>query len=113
MPPPLARERRITRSGEYRRIYDGGEKVVGRYLVCFYTAPAEGPTRVGLTVSGKVGNAVERNRVKRRLREAIGQELVKSDPGVLMVYVAKKRILDATFDDILRDIEKILAKVGK
>jgi ribonuclease P protein component len=111
MSSPLGKERRISRSGEYRRIYDSGVKVVGRYLVCFATCLDGAQTRVGITVSGKLGNACDRNRIKRRLRVAIPQVLDMVDPGALMVFVATRRIKTATFTEILADVKTVLTRV--
>ncbi len=73
MPFPLDKSRRIRRHSEYERVYSGGIKSPGRYLLAVMR-PAEGPLRVGMTVSRKVGCACVRNLVKRRIREAIRQD---------------------------------------
>lgn len=74
----MARERRrrgrLSRSGDFDRVYREGRSQASRYLV-LYAFPREAEaeeeeTRLGLSVGRKVGGAVERNRVKRCLREA-------------------------------------------
>jgi ribonuclease P protein component len=63
------RAERLTRKSEYAFVFEYGEKVVGRYFVC-YMARREGMgCKLGLAVSRKVGKAVVRNRVKRHVRE--------------------------------------------
>lgn len=74
----LARERRkrgrLSRSGDFDRVYRDGRSQANRYLV-LYAFPrseeeGEGEVRLGVSVGRRIGGAVERNRVKRCLREA-------------------------------------------
>ena len=63
------RERRITRRAEYTACYDGGERRYTKYFVVFARESGMvGNGRLGLAVTKKCGNAVERNRIKRVLR---------------------------------------------
>jgi ribonuclease P protein component len=85
-----AKRRRLTRSGEFDRVYRDGSSHATRYLV-LYSFP-RGPdeqreARLGVSVSRKVGGAVERNRVKRALREgfwALGEQLPEGHDFVLV-----------------------------
>ena len=70
-----------------------------------------GPTRVGFTVSKKVGNAVERNRVRRRLREIVrrsGKDRMQS--GHDYVLVGRRAALTLPFDRIAQDFEAALRR---
>ncbi len=71
---PPVRGRRLTRSAEFERVYRQGRSLANRdfVLYCFANPASERP-RLGLSVSRKVGGAVERNHVKRLLREAFAQ----------------------------------------
>jgi len=68
-----AKRRRLSRSGEFDRVYRDGSSHATRYLVLYsFPRKDEGAQdiRLGVSVSRKVGGAVDRNRVKRTLREA-------------------------------------------
>ncbi|HEV3033557.1 MAG TPA: ribonuclease P protein component [Solirubrobacteraceae bacterium] len=86
---PSARGR-LSRSAEFERVYRQGRSVANRHLVLytFPNASAERP-RLGLSVSRKVGGAVERNRVKRLLREAFAQAEDDLLSGQDVVVVAR------------------------
>ena len=72
-------------------------------------ADASSPLRVGLTVTKKVGNAVERNRIKRRLREAIKQaDLTDICSGKDAVFVARREALTEPFDALVASISNSL-----
>ncbi len=106
---------RIRRTGEYRRVYDNGTKLHGRHLLLFVAGSESPGLRIGITVSGKVGGAVVRNRAKRRIREALKLELTeKLDTLPLeMVFVAKGGIKDATFEEIKKDVRTLLNKAAR
>jgi ribonuclease P protein component len=89
---PSPRRRRLSRSAEFERVYRQGRSKGNRFLV-LYAFPREddgndGP-RLGLSVSRRVGGAVERNRVKRVLREAFWEEATRLPPGSDYVVVAR------------------------
>jgi ribonuclease P protein component len=87
---------RLSRSGDFDRVYRDGRSHANRFLV-LYTFPRsaesartddEQQTRLGISVSRKVGGAVERNAVKRALREAfwgIGEEQLPADHDFVLV----------------------------
>jgi len=73
------RRARITRSGDFDAVYRRGRSAANRHLVVYAFSrddrPGTTPARLGLSVSKKVGGAVERNRVKRVLRERFAENL--------------------------------------
>jgi ribonuclease P protein component len=95
------RRRRLSRSAEFERVYRQGRSKANRYLV-LYAFPREDATassdedgpRLGLSVSRRVGGAVDRTRVKRVLREAFWQEAERLPEGADYVVVARPEAKD-------------------
>ncbi|MCS0502121.1 ribonuclease P protein component [Ancylobacter mangrovi] len=72
----------------------------------------ETPPRIGLTVTKKQGNAVERNRIRRRLRAAVSDVLPRAGrTGFDYVIVARRTALAAPFTDLINDIERGIARL--
>ncbi len=92
----------------FRRLYSTSGHGNG-YLVLYAKKNRTLTNRVGITVSKKLGHAVVRNRIRRRLREVYRLNEEKFRPGYDIVVVARSRCIDAEFDR-LTDAYLTLAK---
>lgn len=70
----------------------------------------EAHVRVGFSVSKKVGNSVQRNRVKRRLREALSPYLQEICPGHNLIFIARPSVLDEPFLSLKHTVLQMLKK---
>jgi ribonuclease P protein component len=103
---------RLTRSGDFDRVFRNGRSHAARELV-IYAFPRDetGSVRLGLSVSRKVGGAVERNRVKRLLREAFGLESGKLPEGLDVVVIARPDANTLAEREGLAGIQRVLSEL--
>jgi ribonuclease P protein component len=111
------RSGRLSRSAEFERVYKHGRSSANRHLVlyCFPNPATEAP-RIGLSVSRKVGGAVERNRVKRLLREAFATRRDAITGAHDVVIVARPDVLELAeregVEGIAATLDELLIRAG-
>ena len=84
----------------FRRLYRKGKSAAGKYLVIYCRKNGSDENRIGLTVSAKLGHAVVRNRLRRRLREIYRLHESRFQPGWDIVVVARSRAVDAPYQKL-------------
>ena len=96
----------------FRRLYTKGKSYANGYLVLYCRKNGSGENRVGLTVSAKLGHAVVRNRIRRRLREIYRLNESKFQPGWDLVVVARSRAVDAPYKKLEKSYLHLAGKLG-
>jgi ribonuclease P protein component len=103
---------RLSRSAEFDRVFRQGRSLANRVLVLYaFPRSEEGQPRLGVSVSRRVGGAVERNLVKRLLREAFEQESGGLPDGLDVVVVARPEARVIAERDGLEGIRTALAEL--
>jgi len=93
-------------------VFRKGRKVTGEHFVCYAAFRAEEPGRLGMGVSRKAGNAVARNRIKRRIREYYRQSRPKLRPGHQVVVVARPGAARMDHAAAVAELESLFRRGG-
>jgi ribonuclease P protein component len=109
--------RHLLRHSDFERVYKHGRRHFARHLTVFYLRregePAVSGLRIGFTVGKVLGKAVERNRMRRVLREAARLSGLERALDVDVVVNPKKSLLDADFVEVRSEMGKALEVIEK
>ncbi|MDO4742606.1 MAG: ribonuclease P protein component [bacterium] len=97
---------------DFRRLYNRGESFVGNLLVTYAIGNPRGKIRIGITVSKKLGGAVQRNRAKRLIMAAWRNCLPEITSGCNIVFVARTKILYKKSTDVEAVMRSHLQSAG-
>ena len=115
---------RLRKHADYQRVYKGGRKQFAKQMTYFFTLrPQLGPDgtalrdadagspRVGLTVGKVMGKAVDRNRIKRRMREAVRKNLPSLRTPVDVVLHPRRSVIDLEFAVLEREVANVFRAI--
>ncbi|MCH5278541.1 MAG: ribonuclease P protein component [Christensenellaceae bacterium] len=102
----------LKRNKEFRYAYRVGKAAHSKSMVLIYAKGKPNEVKIGFSVSKKLGNAVVRNRIKRRLREAITPLIPDFRKGVKLIIVAKAAILEEKMQSIQSSMRYMAKKAG-
>ncbi len=102
----------LKRHKEFRYTYRAGRSVSSPLFTLVYAKSRSETIRIGFSVSKRVGNAVQRNRAKRRMRACITPMLGTLRGGRNVIVIAKPEVLDAPFCELQTQLETLLERAG-
>ncbi len=114
---------RLRKHADYQRVYKASRKQFAKQMSYFFTLRtaeeiATDPdgaagARVGLTVGKVMGKAVDRNRIKRRMREAVRKNLVALTTPVDVVLHPRRTVIDLEFAQLEREVATVFRTIQK
>ncbi len=117
---------RLRKHSDYQRVYGASRKQFSKQMSYFFALrPALGPdgtvlryaqsdrARVGFTVGKVIGKAVDRNRIKRRMREAVRRQLGLLQAPVDVVLHPKRSVIDLEFAALEREVGMVFRAIGR
>jgi ribonuclease P protein component len=104
---------RILKREGFRRVYEQGLKVQSKYFTAFVAANQIDKPRIGITVTRKIGNSVERNRARRLLREAFRKNKWLAPKGVDIVINVKRSLVEAGYREVEAELVALLKRAGE
>ncbi|GGG66514.1 ribonuclease P protein component [Edaphobacter dinghuensis] len=124
--PKAAITFRLRKHADYQRVYNASRKQFAKQMSYFFTLrPQLGPDgtplrdadavspRVGLTVGKVMGKAVDRNRIKRRMREAVRRNLALLDAPVDVILHPRRSVIDLDFALLDREVATVFRAIQK
>jgi ribonuclease P protein component len=114
----MGRDHRLLKRSDFTRIYGAGRKAHGHYLTIFAMSREDaaqdvpGPWRLGITATRKTGNAVRRNRQRRRIREFFRLHQSAVPPGWDFVVNTRRSLNEAGPRELNKDLERTLRRLG-
>jgi ribonuclease P protein component len=124
VPGKVSRPGRLLKHADFERVYQQGQRHFGRLLTAFFvgrelneksgakrdsdsaTAGELRAARIGFTVGRGLGGSVQRNRIKRRMREAVRLQREQLSVSVDVVFNPKKAVLKADFSEVSREVAR-------
>lgn len=102
----LPRRARLRRAADIQAVFQRGNRDEGRSFVLLWLRHGPAPGRAGFAVSRRVGGAVDRNRVRRRLREAYRRVQDRIPEGMDVVFIGRALVLARPFPELLEEMRQ-------
>jgi ribonuclease P protein component len=107
---------RLLKHSDFQHVYKDGKRHFSGLLTAFYLLrvdPSVAGPRIGITVGRALGGSVQRNRIKRRMRESIRLHLAELTFSVDVVFNPKKAVIEAEFSQIEQEVARAFEVIKK
>ena len=101
----------LKQNHEFRRLYQKGKSAVSPFFAIYCRRTGRPQSRLGITTGVKLGNAVKRNRVRRRIRELYRTNEHRFFSGYDIVVVARTRAIFGRYSELERSFLRLMKKL--
>ena len=108
----FSRAARLVKHADFERVYEQGQRHFARHMTVFFLRRESSPARLGLTVGRVLGGAVQRNRIKRRLRQAVRLQWSRLGAAADVVINPKKSALQADFAELSQELGRVFEVIS-
>lgn len=103
----MKKENRLRKNMEFKKVYKSGKNYWNRNLILFIKKNGDKNTRIGISITKKIGNAVVRNKLKRRIKSINEDYITSIKSGYDIVIIPKKNAVELTFKDLESAVKHI------
>lgn len=104
----MERKYRLRKNLEFKKVYSGGKNFWNRNLTLYIKKNGLEESRFGITITKKVGNAVVRNKIRRRIKEIYRLNFYRIKDGYDLIFIPKKNVLEISYDELESAVIHIL-----
>lgn len=108
----LKRNNRLKKRYQFNYVYKSGEHFSNEHIVLYVASSKTKFIKVGFAVTKKVGHAVVRNKIRRRLREIVKKQLPLLKQNYNIIIVARENVTEASFEILKLEFEKLIKKAN-
>lgn len=106
----LPKKYRLRENSDFKRIYKTSHSISDSNLVLYYRKNNRSNTRLGFSISKKIGKAHERNLLKRQMREIARKNINNLLPGFDLIFIARQKIKGKSYHDVEKSMVYLFNK---
>lgn len=103
---------RLRKNMEFKKVYSGGKNYWNRNLILYIRKNKLSESRYGITITKKIGNAVVRNKIRRRMKEIYRLNIYRIKDGYDLIFIPKKNVVELSYKELESAIIHILKISG-